>query len=62
VKELVEYFLSRDGIFKKTNLSELVNKDMNRNSFPITWRANVFEILLALSRMGYGKNSKLERA
>ncbi len=62
VKELVKYFLSRDGIFKKTNLNEFVNKDMNRNSFPITWRANVFEILLALSKMGYGKNSKLERA
>ncbi len=62
VNELVEYFLSRDGIFKKTNLDELVNKDMERNSFPITWRANVFEILLALSMMGYGNDSGLERA
>ena len=62
VKELVEYFLSRDGIFKKTNLNEFVNKDMTRNSFPIIWRANVFEILLALSKMGYGKNTKLERS
>ena len=62
VKELVEYFLSRDGIFKTTNLNEFVNKDINRNSFPIIWRANMFEILLALSKMGYGNNSKLERA
>ena len=35
---------------------------MERNSFPITWKANVFEILLALSKMGYGKDDRLERA
>jgi hypothetical protein len=62
IRKLIDYFLLRDGIFKRTNLKELVNKDMERNSFPITWRANVFEILLALSKMGYGKHSRLERA
>jgi hypothetical protein len=62
IKKLVHYFLSRDGVFKSTNLTALVNKDMERVSFPITWRANVFEILLALGRMGYGADSRLERA
>ena len=62
VGRLVDYFILRDGIFKKTKLNEFVNKDMERVSFPITWRANVFEILLALSRMGYGRHSRLERA
>ena len=62
IRKLVDYFLLRDGIFKRTNLKEFVNKDMERNSFPIIWRANVFEILLALSKMGYGKDSRLERA
>jgi len=62
VTKLVGYFLFRDGIFKKTNLNKFVNKDMERNSFPITWRANVFEILFALSKMGYGRVSRLERA
>ncbi|MCW4037243.1 MAG: hypothetical protein NWF13_00745 [Candidatus Bathyarchaeota archaeon] len=62
IKKLVPYFLSRDGIFKSTNLKKLVNKDMERVSFPITWRANVFEVLLALGKMGYGKDSRLERA
>lgn len=62
VKKLVDYFMLRDGIFKSTNLNELVNKDMERSSYPITWRANVFEVLLALSKMGYGKHDKLERA
>ena len=62
IGKLVDYFILRDGIFKKTNLNEFVNKDMERISFPITWRANVFEILLALSKMGYGKHNRLERA
>ncbi|MEE8323732.1 MAG: hypothetical protein V3R57_08945 [Candidatus Bathyarchaeia archaeon] len=62
IKLLVHYFLFRDGIFKSTKLMELVNKDMERNSFPIEWRANVFEILLSLGRMGYGKDRRLERA
>ena len=62
IRKLISYFLLRGGIFKSTNLKELVNKDMERNSFPISWRANVYEVLLALSRMGYGKDSRLERA
>jgi hypothetical protein len=62
IKKLVHYFLSRDGIFKSTNLKEFVNKDMKRVSFPITWRVNVFEILLALGKMGYGRDRRLERA
>jgi hypothetical protein len=62
IRKLIDYFLLRDGIFKRTNLKEFVNKDMQRNSFPIIWRANVFEILLALSKMGYGKHNRLERA
>ncbi len=62
IQMLVHYFLSRDGVFKSTNLTVLVNKDMERVSFPITWRANVFEILLALGRMGYGADHRLKRA
>ena len=62
IRKLVDYFLLRGGIFMSTNLKELVNKDMERNSFPITWRANKFEVLLALSEMGYGKDSRLGRA
>jgi hypothetical protein len=61
IRKLVDY-LSRDGIFKKSNLEVFVNKDMERNSFPIIWRANVFEVLLALSKMGYGNDGRLERA
>ena len=35
-RDLVGYFLGREGVFKTSDLSELVNKDMARNSFPIT--------------------------
>jgi len=62
IGKLVNYFLRREGIFKSTDLEEFVNKDMGRDSFPIIWRANVFEILLALSTMGFGKDSRLKRA
>jgi hypothetical protein len=62
VRRLVDYFLGREGIYRTTDLDELVNKDMTRNSFPVTWRANVFEVLLALSRMGLGGDERLSRA
>ena len=62
IKKLVNYFLSRNGAYRTTNLNEFVNKDIERNSFPIIWRANLFEILLALSKMGYGKDGRLEKA
>ena len=39
-----------------------MNKDMARNSFPIIWRANVYEVLLALGRMGHGDDGRLEIA
>jgi hypothetical protein len=60
--KLVNYFLRRGGIYKSTDPSLFANKDMERNSFPITWRANVFEILYSLSRMGYGNDERLEKA
>jgi hypothetical protein len=60
--ELVEYFLRRGGIYKSTNQSLLVNKDMERNSFPITWRANVFEVLYSMGKIGYGDDERLEKA
>jgi hypothetical protein len=61
-KELVGYFLSRGGIFQSTHPGVLVNDDLRRMSFPITWRANVWEILYALSRMGHGRDERLSAA
>ncbi len=62
VERLVGYFLNRDGIYRTNNLDELVNRDMNSVSFPITWRANVYETLLSLGRMGHGSDGRLDRA
>jgi hypothetical protein len=62
VRRLVEYFLKRGGIFKSTDPQSFVNKDMQRPSFPITWRANAWEVLYALSRMGRGEDPRLDIA
>jgi hypothetical protein len=57
----VGYFLSRGGIFRPRILGS-VNDDMGRLSFPITWRANAWEVLYALSKMGYGGDERLRPA
>jgi hypothetical protein len=58
-KALVQYFLGRRAVFRSSDHSTLVNKDMERMSFPVTWRANIWEVLYALSRMGYGNDPRL---
>lgn len=61
-KQLVDYFLRRGGIFQSTHPGILVNKDMQRMSFPIIWRANIWEVLFGLSKMGYGSDERLNPA
>lgn len=61
-KQLVDYFLRRGGVFQSTHPSKLVNQDMGRLSFPVTWRANLWEVLYALSKMGYGADDRLRGA
>ncbi|MEL7604377.1 MAG: hypothetical protein AAGU77_14560, partial [Bacillota bacterium] len=60
--QLIDYFLNRNGIFKTKDHTRFVNDDMKRDSFPIVWRTNVWEILYALSKMGYGKDERLKGA
>jgi hypothetical protein len=62
VGRLIDYFLNRGGIFTTRDTQCLVNKDMLRPSFPITWRANTWEVLYALSLMGHGMDRRLEKA
>lgn len=62
VKQLVEYFLKRGGIFQSAHPTLPVNKDMVQPSFPVIWRANTWEVLYALSQMGYGGDKHLDRA
>jgi hypothetical protein len=62
VGQLVQYFLRRGGIYRTGDPTRLVNADMERPSFPLTWRANAWEILYALSRLGHGEDPRLERA
>ncbi|MBN2115497.1 MAG: hypothetical protein JW730_02940, partial [Anaerolineales bacterium] len=61
-KQLVDYFLRRGGIFQSAHPGIPVNQDVQRLSFPITWRANGWEVLYALSKMGYGRDERLQAA
>jgi len=61
-QELVHYFLSREGIFRLSDPAITVNFDVEHTIFPIIWRSGLLEILLALSRMGYGWCRELDRA
>jgi hypothetical protein len=60
--KLVDYFLNRNGIYKNNDHSRFVNNDMLRDTYPIIWRTNAWEILYGLSRMGYGRDPRLDDA
>jgi hypothetical protein len=59
---LINYFLDREGIFKKGDNNQYVNRDIFTNSFPSGWYANLWEVLYSLSKMGYGYDERLSRA
>jgi len=61
-RQLMEYFLRRGGIYQSNHPGIYVNQDMQRFSFPIIWRANLWEVLYALSKMGYGNEERLQPA
>jgi hypothetical protein len=60
--QLVDYFLRRGGIFQSAHPEIPVNRDVQQMSFPITWRANAYEVLYALSKMGYSNDERLRAA
>jgi hypothetical protein len=60
--QLVDYFLDRNGIFKKSDPTRFVNQDMMSDSFPIIWRTNAWEILYGLAKMGFGRDERLAGA
>ncbi len=61
-KDLVDYFLRRDCLFRMDDRTKPVNDDVVFTYFPDTWRASVLEIVYALSTMGYGSGEQLLRA
>jgi len=61
-RRLIDYFLKRDGIFATNDLQRPVNNDVQMMVFPFHWRAGLIEVLYTLSRMGYGMDSRLDRA
>ncbi|HWR11304.1 MAG TPA: hypothetical protein VN445_05760 [Rectinemataceae bacterium] len=61
-KDLVGYFLDRNGIFQRNDTRRFVNRDVRLLSFPFLYNSGLLQILCALSRMGYGKDNRLESA
>jgi hypothetical protein len=61
-KKLIGYFLDRGGIFSLKDPQRPVNDDVQMMIFPFHWRAGLVEVLHTLSRMGYGKDPRLDRA
>jgi hypothetical protein len=61
-KDLVDYFLRRDCLFRSDNRSQPINHDVTSTIFPITWRASLLEIVNALAKMGYGSSERLGKA
>jgi len=61
-KQLENYFLRRGGIFQSAHPGIPVNQDVQHLSFPLTWRANAYEVLYALSKMGYGRDERSRAA
>ena len=59
---LVDYFLERDGVFRSNDLQTPVKHELEMMLFPFTWRSSLLEVLLALGKMGYGKDERLTRA
>jgi len=59
---LVDHFLERDGIFRRDDMQTPVKHELEMNLFPFTWRSSLLEVLLALSKMGYGNDERLTRA
>ena len=61
-KKIVDYFLNRDVLYTTTDKKQLVRKDAGQTSFPFMWRFGLIDALLPLSKMGYGKDSRMQRA
>jgi hypothetical protein len=61
-RRLVGYFLDREGIYRRSELRVVANKDVQTMIFPFHWRAGLVEVLFHLSRMGHGNDSRLKRA
>lgn len=60
--QLVDYFLNRNGVYRRDDHERFVNKDVISDSFPIVWRTNIWEILYGLAKMGYGNDERLSGA
>jgi hypothetical protein len=59
-RDLIEYFVRRNGIFTNGDHTKLVNRDVSMTVFPIHYRAGIVEVLYALSRLGFGNRREFD--
>jgi hypothetical protein len=62
VKDLLNYFLNREVLFKTTNLKKFVRKDAGLTYFPFTYHAGLIDVLYPLCKMAYGSDKRVQRA
>lgn len=58
---LVDYFLDRNGIYKRGKPEEYVNKDVQLLIYPFLWSSGFLQILYCSSKMGYGNDGRLKK-
>ena len=61
-KQIAEYFLNRNVLYTTSDKTLFVNKEAGRTFFPFTWKFGLLDVLLPLAKMGYGKDTRMQRA
>ncbi len=61
-KQIVEYFLNRNVLYTSSDKQVRVSKEAGHTFFPFTWRFGLIDVLLPLSKMGYGKDTRVQSA
>ncbi len=61
-KRLINYFLSRNVLYKTKKPTEFVTKETGKIIFPFSYRAGLLETLYALAKMGYGEDLRVQNA
>ena len=61
-KNIVEYFLNRNILYKTTNPRIYVRNDAGLTMFPFYWGFGLIDVLLPLAKMGYGHDPRMESA
>jgi hypothetical protein len=62
VKQLTNYFLDRNVLYKTKKPTELVTREIGQTIFPFSYRAGLLETLYTFAKMGYGEDPRVQDA